>query len=120
VAPGTPTVGALVGPTVPGVDFRTVYADQMRPDEDACAAAMTAGMDARTNMLAHYGHQLDAAVSGTAAPVMGDLMVFPPIGEDPSAGVGNTLPTAAFYEPPRGYGGAGGAPGYGGEQGIPQ
>ena len=34
--------------------------------------------------------------------VIGDLMHFPPSALDPGAGVGNTLPTAAFYDPPRG------------------
>ncbi len=59
----------------------------------------------------------------------GDLMQFPPIGQDPGAGVGNTLPTQGFYDPPRGYGGTEGAPAYGGStgdepppgyQGVPQ
>jgi hypothetical protein len=45
----------------------------------------------------------------------GDLMHFPPGPLDPGAGVGNTLPTAGFYDPDRGYGGAQGAPGYEGE-----
>lgn len=45
----------------------------------------------------------------------GDLMTFPPSPLDPGAGVGNTSPTGGFYDPPRGYGGAQGAPGYEGE-----
>jgi hypothetical protein len=45
----------------------------------------------------------------------GDLMTFPPSPLDPGAGVGNTLPTAAFYDPDREYGGTQGAPGYQGE-----
>jgi hypothetical protein len=44
--------------------------------------------------------------------VVGDLVQFPAIGEDPGAGVGNTMPTLGFYDPPRGYGGTQGAPGY--------
>jgi hypothetical protein len=47
--------------------------------------------------------------------VYGDLMQFPPAPLDPGAGVGNTLPTAGFYDPDRDYGGAQGAPGYQGE-----
>lgn len=45
----------------------------------------------------------------------GDLMTFPPSPLDPGAGVGNTTPTGGFYDPPRGYGGEQGAPGYEGE-----
>lgn len=45
----------------------------------------------------------------------GDLMSFPPSPLDPGAGVGNTSPTGGFYDPPRGYGGTEGAPGYEGE-----
>lgn len=42
--------------------------------------------------------------------VIGDLMQFPPSPLDPGAGVGNTLPAAGFYDPPRGYGGPDAAP----------
>lgn len=35
----------------------------------------------------------------------GDLMHFPPSPEDPGVGVGNTIPTGGFYDPPREYGG---------------
>ena len=51
----------------------------------------------------------------------GDLMHFPPIGQDPGAGVGNTLPTEGFYDPPRDYGGAASVTSgeLGGEQGLP-
>ena len=45
----------------------------------------------------------------------GDLVHFPPSPLDPGAGVGNTMPTGGFYDPPRVYGGAQGAPGYEGE-----
>lgn len=47
--------------------------------------------------------------------VIGDLVDFPPSPLDPGAGVGNTLPTAAFFDPTREYGGVDGAPGYQGE-----
>lgn len=46
---------------------------------------------------------------------IGDLMTFPPGPLDPGAGVGNTMPTAGFYDPPRDYDGAQGAPGYEGK-----
>lgn len=46
---------------------------------------------------------------------IGDLMHFPPSPLDPGAGVGNTAPAGGFYDPPRGYGGTQGAPGYEGE-----
>ena len=62
------------------------------------------------------GPVVGTAVQGQAGPqqgsVIGDLVQFPPVGEDPGAGVGNTLPTLGFYDPPRDYGGAAGAPGY--------
>ena len=54
-----------------------------------------------------------------AAGTIGDLVTFPPSPEDPGAGVGNTTPTGDFYDPPRDYGGAEGAPAYGGLQGLP-
>jgi hypothetical protein len=47
--------------------------------------------------------------------VIGDLMHFPPSPLDPGAGVGNTTPSGGFYDPPRGYGGEQGAPGFQGE-----
>ena len=47
--------------------------------------------------------------------VIGDLMTFPPSPLDPGVSVGNTLPTAGFYDPDREYGGTQGAPGYQGE-----
>lgn len=64
--------------------------------------------------------QNEPNLSGAGHPqqqgsVIGDLMHFPPSPLDPGAGVGNTLPTAAFFDPTREYGGAQGAPGYQGE-----
>jgi hypothetical protein len=81
--------------------------EQQRQGEADCAAAMQTGMDARNAMLGHYEGQV-LPLGG----MYGDLMHFPPNALDPGAGVGNTLPTAGFYDPPRGYGGAEGAPGY--------
>ena len=48
--------------------------------------------------------------------IIGDLIQFPPGGVDPGAGVGNTTPTGAFFDPPRGYNqGNEPPPGYQGE-----
>jgi hypothetical protein len=57
-------------------------------------------------------HEADTHAQGS---VIGDLMHFPPSPLDPGAGVGNTTPSGGFYDPPRGYGGEQGAPGYQGE-----
>jgi hypothetical protein len=70
------------------------------------------------------GPVVGTAVVGGEGPqqqgsVIGDLMQFPPSALDPGAGVGNTLPTAGFYDPPREYGGAEGAPGYVGNEPPP-
>jgi hypothetical protein len=59
-----------------------------------------------------HEHQADTFAQGS---VIGDLLMLPPSPLDPGAGVGNTSPTGGFYDPPRGYGGAQGAPGYEGE-----
>jgi len=59
-------------------------------------------------------HELQSDTFGQGS-VIGDLMTFPPAALDPGAGVGNTSPSGGFYDPPRGYGGAQGAPGYEGE-----
>jgi hypothetical protein len=48
----------------------------------------------------------------TQGDTSGDLMHFPPSALDPGAGVGNTAPVGAFYDPTREYGGEQGAPGY--------
>jgi hypothetical protein len=45
----------------------------------------------------------------------GDLMQFPPSPLDPGAGVGNTMPTGGFYDPPRDFGGDEPSPGFQGE-----
>ena len=75
------------------------------------------------------GPAIGTAVQGPTAAgpqqqgsVIGDLVQFPPSATDPGAGVGNTTPTGAFYDPPRGYGatgGASGAPGYTGNEPPP-
>ena len=59
-------------------------------------------------------HEFQSDTYGEGS-VIGDLMTFPPSPEDPGAGVGNTLPTAGFYDPDRDYGGTQGAPGYEGK-----
>lgn len=59
-------------------------------------------------------HELQSDTFGLGSTI-GDLVQFPPSPLDPGTGVGNTTPTGAFYDPPRGYGGEQGAPGYQGE-----
>jgi hypothetical protein len=56
------------------VDFRTLYSDQMRPDEDACAGAMSAGMSAENGRRDHYG-AIAAGFAGQSGG--GDLMDLP-------------------------------------------
>lgn len=57
----------------------------------------------------------DAGHPQQQSSTIGDLVAFPPSPLDPGAGTGNTLPTAAFFDPTREYGGTQGAPGYQGE-----
>lgn len=78
-----------------------------RDDVSATVAGAVANATGR-----YLEHEGDTHGIGST---IGDLMTFPPSGEDPGAGAGNTLPTLAFYDPPRGYGGEQGAPGYQGE-----
>ena len=59
-------------------------------------------------------HEFQSDTFGQGS-VYGDLMTFPPSSLDPGAGVGNTSPEGGFYDPPRGYGGTQGAPGYEGK-----
>jgi hypothetical protein len=58
-----------------------------------------------------HEHMSDLGAGGT----IGDLVAFPPAPLDPGAGVGNTSPAGGFFDPPRDYGGAQGAPGYEGD-----
>lgn len=76
---------------------------------DDVAATVQGSVDAATARWRE--HMSDLRAGGT----IGDLMTFPPSPLDPGAGVGNTMPTAAFYDPTRDYGGADGAPGYQGK-----
>ena len=78
--------------------------------DDVCGdvAGAVAAAQARWGEL-----QGDLGTTGTPGPgalpvhagTIGDLVQFPPSALDPGAGVGTTLPTAAFYDPPRDYGG---------------
>src|SRR5262249_9151132 len=73
--------------------------------------AQSRGQDVRNSMLSHY--ETDVLPVGAA---YGDYVVLPPSPLDPGVGsLGVTDPSGAFYDPPRGYGGAQGAPGYQGE-----
>ena len=74
-------------------------------------AATFAGSVANANARLH---ELQSDTFGLGSTI-GDLVAFPPSPLDPGAGVGNTAPTAGFYDPPREYGGEQGAPGYQGE-----
>jgi hypothetical protein len=78
-----------------------------RDDVAATVAGAVAAATARW-------HEFQADTFGQGS-TYGDLMSFPPSPLDPGAGVGNTTPTGGFYDPPRGYGGQQGAPGYEGE-----
>ena len=78
-----------------------------RDDVAASVAGAVASAEARW-----HEHQGDLHAGG----VIGDLMTFPPSPLDPGAGVGNTAPTADFYDPPRDYESG---VNYGGEQGLP-
>lgn len=116
-APQMPAIG-------PGPDMTPYFAGQVAPvnamgDDDAggrddVSATVAGSVDAAN---ARW-HEFQSGTFGLGSTI-GDLVDFPPSPLDPGAGVGNTAPTAAFYDPPRGYGGPEGAPGYGGEQGAP-
>ena len=56
-----------------------------------------------------HGHPGTDARGQQQGAQIGDLMQFPPSALDPGAGVGNTTPTGAFFDP--GYGETGGATG---------
>ena len=97
-----------------------------RDDMAGTVAQSVANAEARWHEfagdLARPGPVIGTAVQGPTAAgpqqqgaQIGDLMQFPPTGEDPGAGVGNTLPVQGFYDPPRDYGGEQGAPGYQGK-----
>ena len=78
-----------------------------RDDVSATVAGSVEAANARW-----HEHQTDTFGVGST---IGDLVHFPPSPLDPGAGVGNTTPTGAFYDPPRGYGEEQGAPGYQGD-----
>ena len=112
-APQMPAIG-------PGPGMTPYYGGPLDPVEamgDADAggrddvSSTVAGAVANANARWHE-HQSDTFGVGST---IGDLVNFPPSPLDPGAGVGNTAPAAAFYDPPRGYGGTQGAPGYQGE-----
>ena len=98
----------LLASYVPGaVSPVTVGGDADAGGRDDVAGTVAGAVaNAEARMLEHEG---DTHPQGS---VIGDLMTFPPSGQDPGAGVGNTRPTEGFYDPPRDYGGTQGAPGY--------
>lgn len=109
-APTAIQPGQLTGPTYPGRDTAGEYAATMAAAGAECAAAMGPGMAAEDGRRDHYQRQI-LPLGNT----YGDLVDFPASPLDPGAGVGNTTPTGAFFDPPREYGGEQGAPGYQGE-----
>ena len=93
-----------------------------RDDMAGTVAQSVSNAEARwhefTGDLSRPGPVIGTAVQGPTAAgpqqqgaQIGDLMQFPSSALDPGAGVGNTTPTGAFYDPPRGYGATGGASG---------
>lgn len=112
-APQMPAIG-------PGPDLTDYYAGPVYPievmgDPDPGGRDNVAGTVSESMTTAHARlSELQSDTYGTGS-ILGDLMDFPPANLDPGAGVGNTMPTAGFYDPPREYGGEQGAPGYQGE-----
>ena len=112
-APQMPAIG-------PGPDMTPYYGGPLDPVE----AMGDADAGGRDNVAATFGAAVDTASARLdelqsdtfgVGSTIGDLVVFPPSPLDPGAGVGNTAPTGAFYDPDREYGGEQGAPGYQGE-----
>jgi hypothetical protein len=92
--------GQLSGPTIPALDTVAMNLEQQRQGEADCAAAMTAGMTADQERRAFYEADIKPLGSN-----YGIGMTLPPSPLDPgvgSLGSGEALPTAAFYDPPRG------------------
>jgi hypothetical protein len=108
--PGFIQPGQLSGPTYPARDTTGEFQEQRVAGEADCRTAQAAGMAAEDRRRQHYA--ADVLPLGAS---YGDAMIFPASPLDPGAGVGNTAPTGAFYDPPREYGGEQGAPGYQGE-----
>lgn len=110
----TPYYGGPVSPILGAGDGDAGDADDVRDSVAGSVAAATGRW--QMNMASN-------GTSGTPGPgsmpvnagTIGDLITFPPSGEDPGAGVGNTMPTGGFYDPDREYGGTQGPPGYQGE-----
>ena len=105
------SAGTADAPYYPG-SISPVYAagDDDAGGRDDVAATVQGAVDAAT---ARW-HEFQADTYGQGS-TYGDLMHFPPSPLDPGVGVGNTSPSGGFYDPPRGYGGEQGAPGYQGE-----
>ena len=112
----TPYYGGAVSPVLVGGDPDAGGRDDMAPDVAGAVANATGRWQEHQADTYKKGPVAGTAVVGSADPqqgsVIGDLVHFPPAALDPGAGVGNTTPTGAFFDPPRGYGGEGGAPGY--------
>lgn len=85
VAPVTPVVGQLSGPTYDGRDTVGEFQAQMHADVADVAAAQAAGMAAEHGRRDHYA--TDILPTGSA---YGDAMALPPVPD-------NALPPAASY-----------------------
>lgn len=106
VAAGTADAPYYPGPLAP-VDAAGDPDAGGRDDVAGSVAEAVANATARW----HENQAFTMQQGGTA----GDLVGFPPSPLDPGAGVGNTSPEGGFFDPPRGYGGTQGAPGYQGD-----
>ena len=102
MAPVTPVVGQLSGPTYDGRDTVGEFQAQMHADVADVAAAQAAGMAAEHGRRDHYA--TDILPTGSA---YGDAMALPPVPD-------NALPPAASY----GYPYAGMEPNGGGGLGL--
>lgn len=104
------SAGSADAPYYPGLpDPIEAMGDPDPGGRDDVAATVQGSVDAATARW--HEHMSDLGAGGT----IGDLMHFPPSPLDPGAGTGNTTPAGGFFDPPRDYGGAAGAPGYQGE-----
>src|SRR5215472_1968318 len=100
-APQMPAIG-------PGPDMTPYYGGPLDP----VGAMGDADAGGRDNVAATFGAAVDTASARLnelksdtfgVGSTIGDLVVFPPSPLDPGAGVGNTAPTGAFYDPDREY-----------------
>jgi len=115
--------GPAIGPGPDATPYYSGPADQVYVGGDADAGGRDIAMPTVPAAVNAAHARITELASDTygLGSTMGDLIDFPAAPLDPGAGVGNTSPTGAFYDPGRGYGsgyeagGLQGAPGYQGE-----